>query len=277
MIEAKFQALEAVLDSLESVLIGYSGGVDSTFLAWVSHQRLGEKSIAVIADSPSLPRAELEEALQIARQFGFPVRIIETQELADTRYQANPVNRCYFCKAELFQKLQEMAAQEGVPYLLYGENASDSLDLRHGSRAATEFQVRAPLKEVGLKKEEIRELSARFGLPTAEKPEMACLSSRIPFGEVVSPTKLRMIENAEAWLKSRNLRQVRVRFHEYSTGSLARIEVAPEEMSGLLTGPLKGVCEAFKEMGFRWTTLDLAGYRRGDLNPLPPPVTKESL
>ena len=197
MVSERIERLRGLLRSYGSCLVAYSGGVDSAFLAYVAHQVLGDKALAAIADSPSLPRRELEEALALARQFHFPVRVIRTREFENTSYLANPDNRCYFCKHELFTELAPLAKAEGLAVIAYGENASDIGDYRPGAQAAAQFQVRAPLKEAGLTKADIRALSAELGLPTADKPQMACLSSRVPYGEAVTPEKLRMIEQAE--------------------------------------------------------------------------------
>ena len=258
--QKKLRKLRSLLKGYGSCLVAYSGGVDSVFLARVAHDVLRDRALAVIADSPSLPRRELEEALEIARKFLFPVRVIHTGEFADENYTTNPANRCYFCKHALFEELTPLAEAEGFAVIAYGENASDSADFRPGAQAAAKFQVRAPLKEAGLTKPEIRELSAQFGLPTAEKPQMACLSSRIPYGEPVTPEKLRMIEQAEYALRD-------LGFHELQNQHLARIELAPEEIPALLAHDRFAlVAEKLKLIGYAHVTLDLQGYRRGSTN-----------
>jgi uncharacterized protein len=263
----------------------------------VARDVLGDKSLAVIADSPSLPRRELAEALEIARQFGIPVRVVRSKEFENPDYLANPTNRCYFCKQELFAELTPIARAEGFAVIAYGENASDTGDFRPGAQAAKEVGARAPLKDVGLTKAEIRALSAQLGLPTADKPQMACLSSRLPYGEAVTPEKLRMIEQAEGLLRDLGFHDVRVRHHELpspepvprvspagstpASGSafafpgasarpvqhLARIEVAPGEMPKLIgNGTASRIGEALRKIGYAHVTVDLLGYRRGSTN-----------
>jgi pyridinium-3,5-biscarboxylic acid mononucleotide sulfurtransferase len=287
----KYQRLRTLLESYGSCLVAYSGGVDSVFLAYVARDVLGSRAMAAIADSPSLPRREFDDALALAAQFEFPVRVVRTKEFDNANYLSNPNNRCYFCKHELFTELEPLARAEGFSVLAYGENASDVGDFRPGATAAAEFQVRAPLKEAGLTKAEIRELSSTLGLPTADKPQMACLSSRIPYGEPVSPEKLRMIEAAENVLRDLGFYDVRVRHHELGTGSrsvlaslgpssgvasetfrspllhLARIEVGFTELSKfLVNGTSLKIAEALKQVGYAHVTLDLQGYRRGSTN-----------
>lgn len=274
MSSVKHDRLVEVLRSYGSCVVAYSGGVDSVFLARVARDVLGERSLAAIADSPSLPRRELAEALALARQFDFPVRVVRTREFSNPDYLANPENRCYFCKHELFTELAPLARELGFAVIAYGENASDLGDHRPGAQAAAESQVRAPLKEAGLTKADIRELSARLGLPTADKPQMACLSSRIPYGEPVTPEKLRMIEEAEYALKDLGFHDVRVRHHELKLGHLARIEVGSGELAKFLTDGVNArVAAALKGLGYAHVTLDLLGYRRGSANePVPAPI-----
>ena len=278
MSDNKLEQLRALLRSYVSCLVAYSGGVDSVFLAHVAHEVLGRKSLAVIADSPSLPRREFQEAMEIAERFSFPVRVVRTNEFQNESYLANPNNRCYFCKHELFTELEPIARDEKFAVIAYGENASDIGDHRPGAKAAAEFAIRAPLKEAGLTKVEIRELSAQLGLPTADKPQMACLSSRIPYGESVTPEKLRMIEEAEYVLRDAGFYDVRVRHHELGSkgqqaaapGHLARIEVGADEMAKVFANNLFAeLASALKKIGYAHVTLDLQGYRRGSLNEVP--------
>jgi len=288
---AKLDQLKDILRSCGRTLVAYSGGVDSVFLAKVSHDVLGGDALAVIADSPSLPRRELEEAVALGRQFNFPVRVVHTHEMNDPSYTANPTNRCYFCKSELFDELAGIAKTEGFATIVYGENASDVGDYRPGAQAAKEYRVRAPLKEAGLTKTEIRELSAQLGLPTADKPQMACLSSRIPTGEPVTVEALAMIEAAENVLRDLGFHDVRVRHHELNvpgaryqvpgnaasggslpdtshltprTTCLARIEVGVDELPKFLgNGISLKVAELLRQIGYSHVTVDLQGYRRG--------------
>jgi uncharacterized protein len=281
----RYERLRGILRSCGSCLVAYSGGVDSAFLACVAHEVLGDKALAAIADTPSLPRRELEQALALARQFGFPVRVVRTHEFDNPSYVANPENRCFFCKQDLFSELAPLAKAEGLATIAYGENASDIGDHRPGAEAAAQFEVRAPLKEAGLTKADIRALSRKLGLPTAEKPQMACLSSRVPYGEPVTPEKLKMIEQAEDVLHDAGFYDVRVRHHELRGAEvqkampppaprpalhLARIEIGPAEMPKLLQNGLsQKIARTLKQIGYAHVTLDLQGYRRGSMNEIP--------
>ena len=281
VVSERYERLRGLLRSYGSCLVAYSGGVDSAFLAYAAHEVLGDKALAAIADTPSLPRREFEESLGLARQFKIPVRVLRTGEFENASYLANPDNRCYFCKQELFTELAPLAKAEGLAVIVYGENASDVGDYRPGAQAAAQFQVRAPLKEAGLTKADIRALSSELGLPTADKPQMACLSSRVPYGESVTPAKLKMIEQAEDVLRDLGFYDVRVRHHELRKAAvlstissspstilhLARIEVGPSEMSKFLgNGIATKVADALKQIGYAHVTLDLQGYRRGSTN-----------
>jgi pyridinium-3,5-biscarboxylic acid mononucleotide sulfurtransferase len=274
MSASKLEQLQGLLRSYGSCLVAYSGGVDSVFLSYVARQVLGDKCLAALADSPSLPRRELDEAVAIASRFSIPLQIVRTAEFENPAYVSNPNNRCYFCKHELFTHLTPLARGGNFAVIAYGENASDVGDHRPGAQAAGEFQVRAPLKEAGLTKSDIRALSAQMGLPTADKPQMACLSSRVPYGEPVTPEKLRMIEEAEYVLRDLGFYDVRVRHHELTGGgraaALARIEVGGDEMPKLLVdGAFARVAEALRKIGYAHVTLDLQGYRRGSVNEVP--------
>ena len=264
----KLNALREHLKSYGSCVVAYSGGVDSAFLARVAHEALAERCLAALADSPSLPRRELKEAVELAERYGIPLRIIGTQEFSNPSYLANPVTRCYFCKSALFIHLAALAREEHFAVIAYGENATDTGDFRPGAQAAAEFAVRAPLKELGWSKAEIRACSAEMGMPTADKPQMPCLSSRIPYGQGVTLEKLGMIERAEYVLRDLGLRDVRVRHHEYSgvsggTERLARIEA--EDVAMVLEHREKIAAELGK-IGYHQVTVDLRGYRRGSLN-----------
>lgn len=266
---AKVESLKAQLRAHAPLVIAYSGGVDSAYLLAAARETLGEKKmLGVIADSPSLPRRALAEALALAQEISAPVEVIETQEMNDQHYVSNPLNRCYFCKAELFVKLDALAQARGFAALAYGENADDARQVRPGRQAAAEFAVIAPLRDAGLTKAEIRALSREMGLPTADAPAQPCLSSRIPHGTPVTRDALAMIERGEEWVRSLGFRVFRVRHIEGESGAgagrRARVQVAPEEMPHLAevmareNAPLAG---GLRAIGYDAVEIDPAGYR----------------
>ena len=261
MIE-KERALGNTLASLGSVIVAYSGGADSAYLAFVANRTLGERAVAVTADSPSYPERHRQLAIQIAHDFGLRHQIIQTSELDRPEYRANPSNRCYYCKHELYTHLSRIAAGRGA-VIVDGNNADDRGDYRPGRQAAREFGVRSPLDEVDLTKDEIRELSRRAGLPTWDEPASACLSSRIPYHSEVTDEKLRAIERAETAIRALGFRVFRVRHHD----DLARIEIARTEMARALEpDTAAAIVRALKEVGYKYVSLDLQGYRTGSLN-----------
>ncbi len=258
----KVEALAAILRECGSVVIGYSGGVDSVFLARYGLEVLGPaKVLAVTGASESYPAVQREVALECVRRFGIPHQEIGTEELSDPNYLANPSNRCYFCKTELWERLGEVARERGFAAVLDGSNADDAGDWRPGLQAAKEHSVRSPLLEVGLTKAEIRLLSARFGLPTWDQPAAPCLSSRLPYGLPVTVERLKQVERAEERLRERGLREFRVRHH----GDVARIEAAPAERA-LIVAAAAAVARELRALGFAGVLLDVEGYRRGALN-----------
>ena len=266
----QIDSLRAVLRGYGSCVVAYSGGVDSVLLAKVAHEELGDRMLAAIADSPSLPRRELEEAQSIAAEFGFPLEVLRTEEFANADYAGNPMNRCYFCKHELFTHLKPLAQERGFAVIAYGENASDVGDWRPGAVAAEEFQVRAPLKEARLSKDAIRAASRALGLPTAAKPAMPCLSSRIPYGEEVTREKVAMIEQAENMLRDLGFTEVRVRHHQGGKGGpKARIEVGTDELERLRDETFERTEASLKAIGYNTVDVDRRGYRRGSLNTVP--------
>ena len=262
-LEEKEQRLRALLKSYGSVMIAFSGGVDSAYLAYVAHSELGERMIAVTGDSASYPTFQRELADQLTNRFGIRHEMIFTEEFEDQNYTNNPPNRCYYCKTELYSKLNELARERGFDVICDGTNADDVGDYRPGRQAARERDVQSPLLECGLTKADIRELSRRAGLPTWNEPASACLSSRVPYGQVVTIEKLSMVDKAEIALKQLGFRQVRVRHH----GDVARIEVADEEMLRALDiNMAQKMSDALKAIGFKYVALDLEGYRTGSLN-----------
>ena len=260
----KVSALNTILRRHAPLLIAYSGGVDSAFLLAAAHRVLGGQAVGAIADSPSLPRQALADALALAAKVGAAVEVVRTDELANADYASNPLNRCYFCKSELFNRLDQMARERGFAAIAYGENADDARQVRPGLKAAQEFAVVAPLKEAGLTKAEIRALSRELDLPTADIPAQPCLSSRIPHGTPVSVEALGMIERGEAFVRSLGFRVFRVRHHLDGEGPVprARVQIAPAETGGQLTGEREKTLRAgLLAVGYRAVEIDPEGYR----------------
>jgi uncharacterized protein len=263
----KHTALLQQLAALESLLVAYSGGTDSAYLAFVAHQVLGPRMLAVIADSASLPRAELAAALAFAAEHAIPVETLSTHEFANPDYQRNDAQRCFHCKDELFTQIETLRAQRGFSHIAYGRNLDDDGDFRPGQRAAAMHHAIAPLAEAGLRKAEIRTLARAAGLSLADKPASACLSSRIEYGRPVTAAALAQVEAAEAALHALGFTQLRVRHH----GELARIELTRDELPRALSLELfDRISRKLRALGFRYITLDLEGFRSGSMNALLP-------
>jgi uncharacterized protein len=262
-LQRKEDELGRALERAGRVLVAFSGGVDSSYLAWAAHRALGDGALAATAVSPSYPESHRNAAERVVAQVGLRHRFVETHEMASADYRANRPDRCYHCKTELFQVLGALRDELGFENVAYGINTDDKGDFRPGHRAARERGVLSPLLDAGLSKSEIRELSRAADLPTAELPASACLASRLPYGTEVTPERLQEVDRGEEALRALGFRQVRLRHH----GPLARIEIAPEELPRALDPEMaRRISDAVRPIGFRWVALDLDGYRTGSLN-----------
>jgi pyridinium-3,5-biscarboxylic acid mononucleotide sulfurtransferase len=265
--EAKRRSLEDRLRALNGLMVAYSGGVDSAFLAAVAHRVLGSRMLAVLADSPSLARRDMEQAQTFANEHGIPLRIIQTDELDKPEYQRNDANRCFHCKTELFEGMEALAAELGMTRIAYGMNADDTRDFRPGQRAAREHQVIAPLAEAGLTKQEIRFLAKTAGYTLWDRPAAPCLSSRVEYGRPVTREVLEQIERGEESLRRLGFREFRVRHH----GELARVEIARTELPrALAMEMLDAITAELRHAGFQYVTLDTTGFRSGSMNAILP-------
>jgi uncharacterized protein len=259
----KEQKLFGILRNLGRVIVAYSGGTDSAYLAWAAGQVLGEDAVAITADSASVPESHKRDAEEFARVFGLRHEYVTSYEFENPLYAANNPDRCFHCKDEMFVRLEQVGRERGIAHIVYGVNVDDLGDYRPGQNAAANHDVKAPLVDAGLSKAEIRELSRRAGLPTWDRPAAACLSSRIPYGTPVTIETVKTVERGEEAVKALGFRQFRVRYH----GELVRLEIAPDEMPKALTAEMAGqFTTIFRDLGFLYVTLDLQGYRQGAMN-----------
>jgi pyridinium-3,5-biscarboxylic acid mononucleotide sulfurtransferase len=262
-LKEKERKLEDLLKSLAPAIVAFSGGVDSSYLAYKAYKVIGDQALAVTAESPSVPSQQRRIAAQLVKQFSIPHRIVFTRELEIGEYNANPADRCYYCKNELFETLETVANEFGAIAILDGLNADDLSDFRPGRKAGNEHQVRSPLLEAGLNKNEIRELSRRAGLPTADQPASACLASRIPYGVRITEEKLKIVDEGEEALREMGFHIFRVRHHE----NLARLEFGSEDLKKALNSEIAArLAVVFKSLGYKYVTIDLEGYRTGSVN-----------
>jgi pyridinium-3,5-biscarboxylic acid mononucleotide sulfurtransferase len=262
-LEEKERTLIGALGRMGRVIVAFSGGADSAYLAWAAHRALGSDAVAITADSPSFPQSHKRDAEAFVKLFGIAHEYVQTNEFDSPAYVANNPDRCFHCKDELFTRLEEVGRERGIEHIVYGVNVDDLSDYRPGQSAAMQHKVAAPLADAGLTKAEIRELSRRAGLPTWDRPASACLSSRIPYGTPVTIRNIKTVETGEEQIKALGFRQFRVRFH----GEMVRLEIAPEEMEKALSLEMaRRFTALFKALGFKYVTLDLEGYRQGSLN-----------